>query len=67
MLRTTRMFYIPSAGWEKFTYAYPSERRVIMSLQTRMESTGPAGLNFSYSIASVMSGCRSPTYREAIG
>lgn len=42
------------------------ERRVIISRQTRMDSTGPAGLNL-YSMASVTSECRSPTYREAMG
>lgn len=58
---------LPSAGCWKFTQAQPRERRVIMSLHTLMERMGPAGLNFSYSMASVTSGCRSPTYREAIG
>mmetsp|Transcript_36478 Transcript_36478/g.58742 ORF Transcript_36478/g.58742 Transcript_36478/m.58742 type:complete len:97 (+) Transcript_36478:2421-2711(+) len=50
-----------SAGCWKLTYAYPSDRLVIMSRQTRMLRTGPAVENFSNNIASVTSGCRSPT------
>ena len=59
--------HLPSAGCWKLTYAYPRLRRVIISLHTRMLSTGPAVENFSNSMASVTSGCRSPTYREDIG
>lgn len=68
-VKSNRNFLInlPSAGCWKFTYAYPSERRVIMSRHTRIDSTGPAEENFSKSIASVTSGCKSPTYKDAIG
>lgn len=58
---------LPSAGCWKFTYAYPRDLRVIISRHTRMDSTGPAVENFSNNIDSVTSGCKSPTYREAIG
>ena len=40
---------------------YPRERRVTLSRQTRIEATGPTALNTSKRIASVTSGCRSPT------
>lgn len=45
----------PSAGCWKLTYAYPSDLLVTTSRQTRMDSTGPAWLNFSKSCASVTS------------
>lgn len=39
---------------------------MIISRQTRIERTGPAVENLSKRVASVTSGVRSPTYREAI-
>lgn len=38
-----------------------------VSLHTRMDGMGPAGLSFSPRIAAVPSGCRSPTWSEAVG
>lgn len=48
----------------KFTYAYPSERLVMRSRQTRMDTTGPIVENNSYSWASVQLGSKSPVYRD---
>lgn len=58
--------YLPSAGCWKLTYAYPKERRDMMSRQTRMDKTGPALANLSKSPDSLMSWCKSPTYNDAI-
>lgn len=58
--------YSPSAGCWKLTQAQPNERRVTTSRQTRMDRTGPAVENLSNSPASLMSWCKSPTYKEAI-
>uniref|UniRef100_A0A0E0PBA0 Uncharacterized protein n=1 Tax=Oryza rufipogon TaxID=4529 RepID=A0A0E0PBA0_ORYRU len=54
------------ATWKKIgpMHTQPSERRELMSLQTRTDITCPAWLKSSYSCESVTDASRSPTYSD---